>query len=282
MRRNATQHDEVHADLHTHTSCSDGVLSPTALVEQAAERDVQVVSITDHDTVEGLAAGADAARARGLRFVAGIELSATLGNEEVHLLAYGFDPAHAGMQRHLEAMQEARRDRAWAIIERLRERGIEVEDDRLRSDIGSVHAVGRPHVAAALVRTGHVDTSRQAFEQYLGEGKPGYVAKPTFAASDALALIHDAGGVGVLAHPGHWTSGRQVRRLVEKGLDGLETHHPAHDASLQSYYTRLARGHDVLTTGGSDYHGRSDDEEKHFGTVGMRREQWERFRAALA
>jgi len=274
--------DPVYADLHTHTTCSDGVHSPAALVERAAERGIQVLSVTDHDTISGLEAAAAAAQAAGMCFVAGTELSVTLAGDELHLLAYGFDPSHAGLQRHLAAMQDARRERAWAMVERLRERGVEVEDERLRDEIASIHAVGRPHVAAALVRAGRVNTERDAFDQYLGRGKPGYVPKPAFAASEALTLVHEAGGIGVLAHPGHWTSGTQVRRLVEKGLDGLELQHPSHDASLRRYYQRLARGHDLLMTGGSDYHGRTEEDETHFGTVGMKREDWERFEAAFA
>ena len=273
---------DVFADLHTHTDASDGVLSPAALVRRAAERGIEVLSVTDHDTIEGLESALEAAQETDIHVVVGIELSVTLDGEEIHVLAYGFEPSHAGLRRHLQAMQEARRTRAREIVQRLRDQGVEVEDDRLRAAIGSARAVGRPHVAAALVRGGHVDTPGEAFERYLGRGKPGYVAKPAFAADDALTLIHDAGGVGVLAHPGHWTSGAQVRRLVEAGLDGLETRHPSHDDSLRGYYDRLARGCDLFATGGSDYHGRTDEEEMHFGTVGMSRSAWERFRTAIA
>ena len=274
--------DDVFADLHTHTSASDGVLSPGTLVDRAADRGIQVLSVTDHDTMEGLAAATAVAQERDIELLAGVELSVTLDGDEIHLLAYDVDPIHAGLHKHLEALQEARRDRAWRIVERLRSCGLEVEDEHLRTDIATTHAVGRPHLAAALVRGGHVETHREAFDRYLGRGKPGYVAKPAFPADDALRLVHEAGGVGVLAHPGHWTSSTQVRRLVDAGLDGLETHHPSHDASLRSYYERLARGYDLLVTGGSDYHGRTDDENAHFGTVGMNRSAWERFRAALA
>lgn len=282
MTRQDSQQEPVYADLHTHTRCSDGEQSPEVLVERAAKRGLQVLAVTDHDTVEGISPAATAAEKQGLHFVSGIELSVTLDEREIHLLAYGIDPGHSGLKRHLEAMQAARRDRVWTIVERLRGQGIDAEDEQLRADVASVHAVGRPHVAAALVRGGYVETERAAFEQYLGEGTPGDVAKPAFPAPDALALIHDAGGVGVLAHPGHWTSGRQVRRLVEAGLDGLETIHPSHDPSLRGYYERLARSYDLLATGGSDYHGRTDADERHLGTVGMSRTDWERFWEALA
>ena len=281
MKRRNSRPTDVYADLHTHTTRSDGQLSPEELVAQAAERGIQVLSVTDHDTVGGIQPAATAAEEKGLHLVPGTELSVTLDEQEIHLLAYGFDPAHTGLQEHLAAMQEARRARAQTIVERLREQGVEVGDDQLRADISTAHAVGRPHVAAALVRAGQVDSERAAFEQYLEEGKPGFVAKPAFSASDALDLIHEADGVGVLAHPGHWMSGRQVRQLVDVGLDGLETKHPSHDTSLRSYYERLAQAHDLVTTGGSDYHGRTDSEKTHFGTVGMSQAEWERFREVL-
>lgn len=282
MKRRNPRPTDVYADLHTHTSRSDGQLSPETLVARAAERGIEVLAVTDHDTVAGIPPAATAAEKGGLHLVPGTELSVTLDEREIHLLAYGFDPGHTGLQEHLTAMQNARQDRARTIVERLREQGVTVGDEQLRADISTAHAVGRPHVAAALVRAGQVESERAAFEQYLAEGKPGFVAKPAFPAADALDLIHDANGVGVLAHPGHWTSGRQVRQLVDVGLDGLETKHPSHDTSLRSYYERLAQAYDLITTGGSDYHGRTESEERHFGTVGMSRAEWERFRAVLA
>lgn len=268
----------VYADLHTHTRCSDGTLSPDELVRRAADRGIHILAVTDHDTLAGVDEAIQAAGDRDLRVVPGVELSASLEDTEVHLLAYGFDPAHAGLQNHLSAMRTARRDRAWEMVERLRDQGVEVEDRQLRTEISTTSAVGRPHLAAALERAGHVESSRDAFEQYLGVEGPGFVPKPEVGAETVLSLIHDAGGVGVLAHPGDWTSTRQIRSLVDVGLDGLEVHHPSHRSSLRQYYQRVARGYDLLTTGGSDYHGRADVEEEYFGTLGMMEPEWERFR----
>lgn len=274
--------ETVYADLHTHTSCSDGTLTPEALVERAAERGIQVLSVTDHDTVEGLSAARAAAEERGLQFVSGVELSVTVNGDEVHLLAYGLDPSHERLQTHLREMAEARRERARRMVGRLRDEGLDVHDEQLEAAITSNAAVGRPHVAAALVRGGHVESIDEAFGTYLGRSQPAFVAKPEVPAAGALSLIHEAGGVGVLAHPGHWTSSACIRQLVDAGLDGIEIVHPSHDASLQQYYERVAQGHGLLETGGSDYHGRSPEEDEHLGTVGLTREQWERFRAARA
>lgn len=281
-QQRSTSPIKVYADLHTHTSCSDGTLTPDDLVERAAGRGVRVLSVTDHDTVEGIGSAQAAAEAHGLQFVSGVELSVTVEEREVHLLAYGVEPSHEGLQRHLQAMAEARRERARRMVERLQALNIDVQDEQLEAAVESSSSVGRPHVAAALVRGGHVESVDQAFEEYLGQGQPGFVAKPAVPAENALSLVHEAGGVGVLAHPGHWTPSACLRQLVEAGLDGIEIIHPSHDASLRQYYERFARGHDLLETGGSDYHGRSEEDEENLGTVGMTRLQWERFREAVS
>jgi len=271
----------IHADLHTHTDRSDGRLSPARLVQRAAERGIRVLAVTDHDTVDGIEAAVAAAEPHALTVLTGTELSVSLDETELHLLAYGFDSDHERLQAHLGSMQNARRRRAWKMVDRLREQGLEVEDATLREHISTTTAVGRPHVAAALVRCGHVDTLQDAFDRYLGRDGPGFVAKPAFPADEALTVIHDAGGVGVLAHPGHWTSTTQIRRLVAAGLDGIEVYHPSHGASLRGYYRRIARSYDLLVTGGSDYHGHPPEEESPLGEIGLNASRWERFRASL-
>lgn len=271
-----------YADLHTHTRCSDGQLAPEALVTAAAERGVQVVAVTDHDTVAGLSDARATAEACGLDFISGTELSVTLDGEEVHLLAYGVDPTHDGLQKHIQTMREARWRRAHRMLDRLRSHGLDIADEQLHAQVDDAAAVGRPHVAAALVKAGHVHTIREAFEQYLAEERPGYVPKPEMEAAAALTLVHEAHGVGVLAHPGDWVSSTQIRQLVDRGLDGIEVVHPSHRTSLEDYYRRLADGYDLFTTGGSDYHGRADAEDTYFGTMGMTEAEWERFRAAVA
>ena len=284
MSRPAQDDDqrEVVADLHLHTSRSDGTLSPSALVEKGAEHGLRVLSVTDHDTVAGLAEAQEAGARQGVTLVPGVELSVTLQGAELHMLAYGFDPTHAGLRSYLDEMQKARRERAWKMVERLRAHGVEVEDARLRSVIEDTAAAGRPHLASALLRAGHVASTDEAFDRYLGREQPGFVAKPEVPVADALSVVHEAGGVGVLAHPGHWTSSTEIRQLVDAGLDGLELYHRSHGASLRRYYRRLAESYDLLVTGGSDYHGRDPSEETHLGTIGLTRREWERFRAAVA
>lgn len=279
MRRKPRKN--VYADLHTHTSCSDGRLSPTELVTKAASREIQVLAITDHDTVDGLEEARIEAETLGIRFVPGIELSAEVQGKEVHILGYGVNPEEAVLQEHLQKMQTAREKRAWRMVERLQKVGLTLRESTVESKISKTHSVGRPHIAELLVEAGHVTSTDRAFEKYLGQNGPGYVAKPKFEAKRVLSIINHAGGVGVLAHPGHWTSSRQVRALVDAGLTGLELWHPAHDSSLCSYYERIARDYNLCPTGGSDYHGRTDDEDHYFGRVGMGEKDWERFREVV-
>lgn len=279
-----------YADLHMHTHCSDGRHAPAELVARAARTGVRAISVTDHDTVAGLAEAAETAEAHGLAFLSGVELSVTVDGEEVHLLAYGFDPAHEGLKAHLDRFLEARRDRVRRIVEALQQAGVGVTMDDVLVQAGAddapetalPQALGRPHVAAALVEAGAVDAMQEAFDRYLGRGAPAFVSKPEMPAADVLAIVHDAGGIGSLAHPGHWTPSAQLRALVDAGLDAIEVVHPSHDASLRDYYLRAASSRGLLVTGGSDYHGTRPDDEARLGTYGLTQPSWERLQAALS
>jgi predicted metal-dependent phosphoesterase TrpH len=264
------------ADLHTHTTCSDGRLAPAALVREAAARDLAALAVTDHDTVAGVPEAQAAGRARGVQVVAGVELSVTLDGEELHLLGYAFDPSHEGLRRHLARFKEARRERARAMAERLTELGkpLTFEDVARQAasaqvasgQVASGHAaLGRPHVAQALVAAGHAPSTRVAFDRLIGDDGPAFVEKPRFDAADALDLLHRAGGLGALAHPGEGTSDATFGALVDAGLDAVEVVHPAHDERLTRYWRTQAEANGLLPTGGSDYHGPGDDGEDRFG-----------------
>ena len=250
------------ADLHTHTRCSDGQLAPEALVALAQACGLRALAITDHDTVAGIAAAQAAGQRLGVEVVTGVELSTTVGDLEVHLLGYFFDPEHPALRDHLVAFQEARRERGEAMVERLNALGVPLRWDAVAAQAQGAVAVGRPHVAQALVEEGFVPDQRTAFEQYLGDDAPACVAKPLFPAREALAMLHAAGGIGVLAHPGHWTSDVTVMTLIRAGLDGIETVHPSHDAMLTRYYRRIVRDFGLIETGGSDYHGTRPDDDR--------------------
>ncbi len=253
------------ADLHTHTCYSDGQLTPQALVRKAEAAGLSALAVTDHDTVDGVAEAQAAGQACGVEVVTGVELSVSVDEREVHLLGYGFDTEDGGLRAHLVRFKRARRERARGMAERLRVLGVPLAFEDVEAQASAEAALGRPHVAAALVAGGHVGTEQEAFERYIADGGPAFVAKPVFPAAEALALLHAAGGLGVLAHPGHWTSEETLRALVRSGLDGIEVVHPSHDAALTRYYHDRARALNLIETGGSDYHGHRAHDEEHFG-----------------
>ncbi|MDX1530504.1 MAG: PHP domain-containing protein [Rhodothermales bacterium] len=267
------------ADLHTHTTCSDGRLSPPGLVEKAHLRGLAALAITDHDAVAGYALARPTAERLGVRLVPGVELSAFVDGADVHLLGYGFDPEDAALKAHLARYRAERLERAHEIVAKLGALGRIVEIERVLALAGQ-GTVGRPHVARALVEAGHVETVQEAFERYLADGAAAFVPKGTASPEELAGLLHAAGGLCVLAHPGHWTSQRTVARLVEAGLDGIETVHPAHDANLVAYWKRTAERYGLIQTGGSDYHGFREGEEERFGRYTVPVERLARLRRA--
>lgn len=239
-------------ELHAHTHFSDGQLSPGALVELALDRGVSVLAVTDHDSVDGIAPAIAAAGTR-LEIVAGIEISSALEGHDLHILGYFLDPASLALRERLVSFREERRQRALAIIARLAELGVPVSADEVFESAGP-GVVGRPHVAHALLRAGHVMTMEQAFQKYLGMRGEAYVPRPEFPSAEAIRAIRDAGGVAVLAHPGTLTT-RIVEQLCEAGLGGVEVWHPQHGTAAQKRWYETAKALGLVPSGGSDFHG---------------------------
>ncbi|MEF8815910.1 MAG: PHP domain-containing protein [Salinibacter sp.] len=272
--------DPVYADLHTHTHCSDGTLPPDTLVRRAAERGVEALAVTDHDTTAGLKDARRAAHAHDIRLVTGVELSTEVDGHAVHLLGYGFAPGHPVLADYLASFTARRRERLRRMVQRLADQGIDVSSDTIDRHVGASAAPGRPHLARALTEGGHVDTYRDAFEQYLGAERPAYVPAPTQPAGEAIDAVHAAGGVTVVAHPGQWMPGTVLRTLRDRGLDGIECYASSHPEYLVDYYQKICRSHALLMTGGSDYHGGTGTENTELGSVGLTRGPWERFEDA--
>ncbi len=272
-----SRRDLRRADLHTHTHCSDGKLSPAALVAKARAFGLSALAVTDHDCIDGLAEAMAEGVACGLEVLTGVELSVTVEAVEIHLLGYGFDPHHPGLCAYLAQFRQRRMERGAAMVDRLQALGVPLPFEAVTAQSGE-GVLGRPHVARALVAHGLVSTYEDAFVRYLQDGGPAFVPKPLFPAREALDLLHEAGGLGVLAHPGHWTSDRVVMQLIREGLDGIETIHPAHDDMLTRYYQRLAREFLLLETGGSDYHGFQAVEEERLGAFSIPYPQYEKVR----
>lgn len=252
------------ADLHTHTTASDGRLSPPGLVEKAHLRGLVMLSITDHDTLAAYPTAMLAAERYGIELIPGVELSANVGGTDVHLLGYGFDLDDAGLRAHLARYREERQERAEKIVERLTMLGQPIRLERVL-DLAAGGAVGRPHIARAIVEAGYAETVQGAFVRYIGDGAPAFVPKGKASAEELIALVHAAGGVCVLAHPGTWVQVRFAEHLAAAGLDGIETVHPAHDDDLREHWRAVARRLGLFETGGSDYHGFNPRDDDRFG-----------------
>lgn len=247
-------------DLHAHTIYSDGTFTPTEAIGLALERSLAVLSISDHDSTEGLAEAFRAAEGTGLEVVPGVELSTLHDGGGVHLLTYWPDVGDPEFQAELKRLREDRWTRGERMVEKLRELGYPVSFDRVQ-EIAEGKNIGRPHVAQALVEAGVVPTLKEAFtDELIGTGSPAYVEKHALHPLDALALVKRAGGVGVLAHPALWRDGLPtpdglIEQLVEAGLDGLEAAHPEHDPPAEARYREMARRFGLPATGSSDCHG---------------------------
>lgn len=240
-------------DLHTHTLFSDGTLSPEALVKLAIDRQLAALSITDHDSLEALEPARIAA-GTSLDLVPGIELSSAMDGTELHVLGYYIDPLDDALRQRLEGFRSERLQRAEAMVSRLGELGFPVDPARVMLRAGP-GVVGRPHVAGALVEAGHADNLDDAFRRFLGRGGVAFIPRPAFHPREAISLIHSAGGLSVLAHPGALLPTHVVEQLADMGLRGIEIWHPQHGvASIRRWRAVAARFH-LLETGGSDFHG---------------------------
>ncbi len=242
------------ADLHTHTTASDGLLTPEQLLEAAWRGGLGAIAITDHDTVEGVQE-ALAIGSPGLLVVMGVELSCVLAGVEIHVLGYGFDPTAVGLRTLLDERAGERRTRAAAIVERLVALGVPVSMGRIAELAGS-GTIGRPHVARALVEAGHASSVGDAFDRFLGAGQPAYVERQELAPQWAIAVIHAAGGAAVLAHPLYSPGYADfLPDLVDAGLDGIEVVYPDHPPAIRRYLSSLAARYGLVETGGTDFHG---------------------------
>jgi predicted metal-dependent phosphoesterase TrpH len=247
------QHENGRVDLHAHTIFSDGQLTPEALVDLAVERGLSAIAITDHDSIEGIARARAAAAGR-IEVVPGIEVSTSTDSLDLHVLGFFIDPASAHLATRLKKFRRERVDRVRAIAARLAELGAAVDIEEVL-ELAGPGVVGRPHVAAALIRAGSVKSVDDAFKRFLGARAEAYVPRPAFHPSEAIAMIADAGGVSVLAHPGAYVPDGLVRELAKSGLDGIEVLHPQHGPALVKRYRALTVQLGLVESGGSDYHG---------------------------
>ncbi len=251
-------------DLHLHTTASDGVMTPSAIVRYAKAKGLQAIAITDHDTVGGVSEGLKAGSELDFEVIAGIEISAEHSPGSMHLLGYFLDIEHPLLAERLRFLQKARAERNPRIVEKLNRLGLRITYEEVVKASGGGQ-VGRPHFAQVLLEKGYVRSFQEAFERFLAKGAPAYVDKMRFSPGEALDLIRKAGGVPVLAHPntldvkGYAELERLVTRLVDLGLAGIEVYYPEHTTLQTAEFRVLAERHRLLMTGGTDYHGIAGD-----------------------
>lgn len=249
------------ADLHTHTNQSDGLLPPARVVELAKVAGLRAIAITDHDEVSAIHAALTVGAKLEIEIITGIELSVSHKQFDVHMLGYLFDHHHPRLTAFLQNFQQQRRLRLDRILAKLAALGRPLSKASVMRKAGE-GSIGRPHIADAMVDEGLVDNYFDAFNRFLADGKPAYVPKMKLSAIEAIKLLHDAGGLAGLAHPGQDIPDEIVMDMIRAGIDAIETIHPKHGDARQQHYTAMAQAHGLLTTGGSDFHGGRKDDEK--------------------
>ena len=246
-------------DLHIHSIYSDGTAFPSELVKMAVDSGLRGISLTDHDTVDGIDEVIKHGKKNHIEVISGLEISVIHREFSLHILGYGINHHHTGLTDWLAKLQHGRTNRNKLIIEKLQQLGLDVTNEELIS-LSRHGQTGRPHIARLLMDKGVVKTTNDAFKLYLRKGAPAWASRFAYSASQSIEMIHKAGGIAVLAHPGQIASGLKclpllIGELVERGLDGIEIYYPGHSDTLQKDLRKLAGKYNLVVTGGSDYHG---------------------------
>jgi len=243
-----------YADLHVHTSESDGTFTPKQLVKESLARNLSAIAIVDHDTVGAISEAMEAAQGVDLEIIPGIELTAQYENQEIHILGYFIDCQNKALLEKLELVQLNRIQRVHKIVNNLEGEGVKLNAQTV-FDISGKGTVGRMHIARALLKEGWVTTTAEAFRKYIGDKSPAYVLGFSLSPLEAINLIKGAGGVAVLAHPYILHNDELITELAGYGLQGIEVYYPEHSQSMVNFYLDLAKKLNLLVTGGSDFHG---------------------------
>ena len=240
-----------------HTTASDGRSTPEQLVSRAHAVGLRTISVTDHDTLAGIAPVTEAATRAAIQVIPGIEITSIYKGKDVHVLGYFVSSATPGLQPLIDGLRRQRTERAEEIASRLEHLGVPIDTEALiaTATAGGGKSLARPQIAQALVDAGHVSTVQEAFDQFLENGGPAYVPHRGASPAEVVEIVTRGGAVASLAHPGYRQRDEMLPELVEAGLTAIEVFHPSHDEATQAHYMQLAREYNVGVTGGSDYHG---------------------------
>ena len=250
-------------DLHSHTNYSDGFNSPRELIDKAKLKGIEILSITDHDNLAAIEEASEYGRQVGVEIIPGVEISSDIMDREIHILGYFVEPGNPEIERYLEFFRAERLKRADRIVRKLNTLGISLKlEDVLKISRNS--AVGRPHIAQAMVEGGFINSYYEAFNKYIGNGCVAYEKKVHISPRSAFKIISDAGGLSFIAHPGIMPE-HILKELIESGVDGIEVIHPSHSQQLVKFYRGIANEYFLLESGGSDYHGGKREDENNFG-----------------
>lgn len=240
------------ADLHIHTNASDGALTPSEAVKLAFENNIQVIAITDHDSIEGIEEAIAVSNIYGIEVIPGIEINCEIDLEDIHILGYYINYKDARLSQILAYLMQCREKRTQKIIEALNEQGLYISLKDVKKEGGKY--IGRPHIAKVLLQYGYVKSVKEAFEKYLDRGCPAYVPRAKLSPYDVIGIIKNSGGVPVLAHPGLLKSYDVIPELIKAGLQGLEAYHTKHNFKQIGEIINIARRYNLIITGGSDFH----------------------------
>jgi len=253
------------ADLHLHSIYSDGLFTPEKIVKMAHSKGISIISIVDHDTIQGLEETEAVANSFGIEVIPGVELSSSMNQKEVHILGYFIDRKNTKFNEYLQYFRDERKKRAEKIVKNLNDLNVPLKMESVVSK-DFIGAIGRPHIAHALLVNGFVTNYDEAFEKYIGLNGPAYENKIHFSPKDAIDLISQAGGLSFLAHPNKTFNETELISLIEMGIDGMEVIHPSHNAERINYYRGITIQYFLLESGGSDFHGAKKRDDENFGS----------------
>lgn len=254
------------ADLHIHTTASDGNSTPQQIIKNAERHNLDVISITDHDTIRGYRKAVKEVEKTDITLLPGVEITSDFNDRECHLLAYCFDPDHVAITQLLIQHYRSRLERGKWIVDELKKKGLDIDIAEVKAEANGSN-IGRPHIASVLIDKGYVASFKEAFIRHLSDQSLGSIYNEYYSHHKVIESVKEAGGAVVLAHPGNLYSDAELDKLVEAGIDGIEFIHPSHDYDRQKQIEEFAEIHNLLKTGGSDFHGEDKEYQKFFGVV---------------